>query len=55
MWHICGGVMGMEAESGNSGSVGRTEPFAPDSPYADNGYTALLTIDAVTGEMLVRA
>ena len=55
VWHICGGVMGMEAESGNSSSVGRTEPFAPDSPYADNGYTALLTIDAVTGEMLVRA
>jgi len=55
VWHICGGITGTEAESGNSGSVGRTEPFAPDSQYVDYGYTALLLIDAVTGEMLVHA
>ena len=55
VWHICGGVMGTEAESENSSSVGRTEPFAPDSQYVDYGYTALLLIDAVTGEMLVHA
>jgi len=48
VWHICGGVTGTEAESGNSGSVGRTEPFA------DENCSALLLIDAVTGEMLVQ-